>query len=164
MFQLESVGMQTEVKKQVQELFNVGCKAVIVSPDKKVLLLKRLIRSNRPSYWEFPGGRIDKGESEIEALARELAEELGHRPQFEIEQVVHAAKFIDAKDRIELPGVGIFYVFYKLKTQLKQIKLDPNEHTEHQWVSLEQLNDSAWSAEFELEPIFMKAALAALVD
>ena len=145
-------------------MFNVGCKAVIVSPEQKVLLLKRTMHSDQPPYWEFPGGRMDKGESEVETLSRELDEELGHCPQFEVEQVVHAEKFIDAKDRIKSPGVGIFYIFYKLKVQLKQIRLDPSEHLEHQWVDLKQLNDSTWLADYGLEPIFMKAAVAALTN
>jgi len=32
------------------------------------------------THWEFPAGRIDEGEAPIDAAARELEEETGHRP------------------------------------------------------------------------------------
>jgi ADP-ribose pyrophosphatase YjhB (NUDIX family) len=49
----------------------LSVKAVIVE-DGRVLLL-----ANDRGEWELPGGRLDPGESEAEALAREIAEELG---------------------------------------------------------------------------------------
>lgn len=53
---------------------------VIVSPDGSILLGKRPEGKPYPGYWEFPGGKIEAGESAIEALKRELKEELGIDP------------------------------------------------------------------------------------
>lgn len=51
---------------------------VIVSPDKKkVLITKRTVNQHLAGLWEFPGGKIEKEESVISALSRELNEELG---------------------------------------------------------------------------------------
>ena len=46
-------------------------KAVIVDHGQVLLL------ANDRGEWELPGGRVDPGESETEALAREIREELG---------------------------------------------------------------------------------------
>jgi 8-oxo-dGTP diphosphatase len=45
--------------------------------DGRVLLAERLHDREFAGFWEFPGGKIDPGESREVALARELAEELG---------------------------------------------------------------------------------------
>jgi mutator protein MutT len=46
----------------------------------------------RPSFWEFPGGKVEAGESLQEALGREILEELGVRIQINDEcfNVEHA--------------------------------------------------------------------------
>ncbi|WP_324779838.1 Nudix family hydrolase [Thiobacillus sedimenti] len=51
--------------------------AVLVQPDGRVLLAQRPAGKPYAGYWEFPGGKVEPGESLEAALARELHEELG---------------------------------------------------------------------------------------
>ncbi|HEY4162873.1 MAG TPA: (deoxy)nucleoside triphosphate pyrophosphohydrolase [Dongiaceae bacterium] len=50
---------------------------VLVDPDGRVLLAQRPEGKSMAGLWEFPGGKIQAGESPEGALIRELAEELG---------------------------------------------------------------------------------------
>lgn len=55
---------------------------VIFSPDKKqVLISKRKANQHLAGLWEFPGGKVEKGEGIQSALKRELYEELGIKPE-----------------------------------------------------------------------------------
>jgi 8-oxo-dGTP diphosphatase len=51
--------------------------AVLTQPDGRVLLAQRPPGKVYAGYWEFPGGKVEPGESLDAALARELHEELG---------------------------------------------------------------------------------------
>ncbi|HEX4885469.1 MAG TPA: Nudix family hydrolase [Casimicrobiaceae bacterium] len=51
--------------------------AVILRPDGRVLLAQRPPGKPYEGYWEFPGGKLEPGETPAHALARELHEELG---------------------------------------------------------------------------------------
>jgi 8-oxo-dGTP diphosphatase len=51
--------------------------AVILGPDRRVLLTQRPSGKAYAGYWEFPGGKLEPGESPRRALDRELSEELG---------------------------------------------------------------------------------------
>ena len=51
--------------------------AVVVRADGSVLLAQRPAGKPYAGYWEFPGGKLEPGESPRDALARELVEELG---------------------------------------------------------------------------------------
>lgn len=51
--------------------------AAIVSDAGRFLVTRRLRGTHLEGCWEFPGGKVDPGESHAEALRREMLEELG---------------------------------------------------------------------------------------
>jgi 8-oxo-dGTP diphosphatase len=55
--------------------------AALIVRDREVLIGQRRADQPMASLWEFPGGKIEPGESAQEALARELSEELGIRAE-----------------------------------------------------------------------------------
>jgi 8-oxo-dGTP diphosphatase len=50
---------------------------VLIQPDGQFLLTSRPPGKVYAGYWEFPGGKLESGESVEEALRRELQEEIG---------------------------------------------------------------------------------------
>ena len=53
--------------------------AAIVARDGKVLITRRKNGEKLSGHWEFPGGKVEDGETPQECLERELQEELGVR-------------------------------------------------------------------------------------
>lgn len=64
--------------------------AALFDPLGRVLIAERPAGKALAGRWEFPGGKIDPGESERDALARELREELGV-------EVVRAERMLELK-------------------------------------------------------------------
>ncbi|MGH8266062.1 MAG: 8-oxo-dGTP diphosphatase MutT [Steroidobacteraceae bacterium] len=56
---------------------NLVVAAALYDPAGRVLIAQRPAGTHLAGRWEFPGGKVRRGESEAEALARELREELG---------------------------------------------------------------------------------------
>jgi 8-oxo-dGTP diphosphatase len=53
--------------------------AAVIEADGKYLVTQRRASAVLPSLWEFPGGKVESGESDSHALQREIAERLGVR-------------------------------------------------------------------------------------
>jgi mutator protein MutT len=57
--------------------------AAVIIRDGRVLMTQRLEEAHLPLHWEFPGGKVEEGESPPAALERELMEELGIQTEIE---------------------------------------------------------------------------------
>ena len=53
------------------------CAGLLQKPDKSVLLVQRPLHKSMGGMWEFPGGKVDPGETPQETIVRELFEEIG---------------------------------------------------------------------------------------
>lgn len=51
--------------------------AAEIERDGRYLITQRGPNARMPLLWEFPGGRVEDGETDAQALARELREEMG---------------------------------------------------------------------------------------
>lgn len=50
--------------------------AAVILRDGRYLVTRRLKDTHLAGFWEFPGGKVDAGETEADALTREIDEEL----------------------------------------------------------------------------------------
>ncbi|WP_291314778.1 (deoxy)nucleoside triphosphate pyrophosphohydrolase [Corynebacterium sp. UBA2622] len=102
--------------------------------DGTVLAARRGRDKALPDKWEFPGGKIEPGESPEDALARELAEEL----------------LIDARVGSHIATTSYPYDFgvVNLATFYCDIvsgKPTPTEHSEVRWVPVDELHSLDWA-------------------
>jgi 8-oxo-dGTP diphosphatase len=110
--------------------------AAVVEGD-RVLVAQR---SGGPfdGQWEFPGGKVERGESERAALVRECAEELGVavEPQAFVGEVV-----LDGAVGGGLAGVSTMRLW---SARLADGEPVAHEHQEVRWVGASQLDDLDW--------------------
>lgn len=60
--------------------------AAVIEADGRYLITQRRATAVLPNLWEFPGGKVEAGETDAAALARELGERLG--AQVEVGQMI----------------------------------------------------------------------------
>jgi len=66
---------QADKAMKLKVMFVVA--AALVDPDNHVLIARRPAGKPMAGLWEFPGGKVNEGETPEAALVRELREELG---------------------------------------------------------------------------------------
>jgi 8-oxo-dGTP diphosphatase len=66
--------------------------AAVISQDGRYLVTQRRPTAVLPLLWEFPGGRVDGGETDVDALKREVKYRVGVEiaPGLQISSVAHA--------------------------------------------------------------------------
>lgn len=104
--------------------------AALIRRQGKVLVGQRPEGGSLAGQWEFPGGKIEFGESPEEALSRELSEELG------IHADIGSLKFAATHN---YGKTGILFLFYEVKFWKGQLKTQ--QHMELKWVTPKELAD-----------------------
>lgn len=101
----------------------------IILSDHKVLVCQRKKSSRYPLKWEFPGGKMEPGESIEDCLRRELREELSIDATIGAE--LHKQSWV-------YPDAGAFEVLYHLVPSFSG-NLQNNVFEQVQWVELKNL-------------------------
>lgn len=106
--------------------------AVILDGAGRVLALK-CVESKFDGGWEFPGGKIEPGESAQQALGREIAEELGL--QIRVEQRIYTVERDYPAFLLRLHCFACF---------IEGGELQLREHTEARWLTADSLDRVRW--------------------
>ena len=109
------------------------------------LIIKRKDGCSQGGKWGLPGGKQDKGESDLETLRREIKEELNY--SIEEEHAIHIKEELDysIEETIEKIGEWTWHLdriieFPLFKIELKEkinVVLD-HEHSDYKWVTFEE--------------------------
>jgi len=108
----------------------------ILLRDELVLACQRKRTVRYPLKWEFPGGKIEKGETARQALVRELKEELGIDSRPDGTLLTHEWIYADGSPQPESDGA--FRITYFI---VRRFSGEPVNRTFEmiRWVTLEQL-------------------------
>ena len=107
--------------------FQVSLKTILRKEDSILLLI------TPDGYYDFPGGRIDKSEINLnfnDVLARELREELGNDLKFKTDNVAFVSKRFYDKNNT---NYHILATFFEAQWLEGNITLS-NEHTKSRWI------------------------------
>lgn len=102
--------------------------------DAKVLVAQRVRPPELAGRWELPGGKVGPGETERDALARELAEELG----LGVGDVAVGGRL---GDDIVVDG-GFTLRAYRVR--LVRGEPDAHDHRAVRWITAAELHDLDW--------------------
>ncbi len=103
----------------------------IIEHNGKILLVKEAPNNEgtNPGLWDLPGGRIAFGEKPIDALRREVREEVGL--DIEVERPVYLDEWRPKIENLQRQIVGAYVV---CRAKSNQVRLS-GDHAEFQWLN-----------------------------
>jgi 8-oxo-dGTP pyrophosphatase MutT (NUDIX family) len=112
-----------------EQQFFVGIHGVIANRG-RLLVLKRAPRmSYRPGSWDLPGGHLALGENFEDCLRREVKEETSLDVAIDSLLGLHSMA----------PEPYMQALYACRLTVFQNVKLQPDEHVDHQWATLDEL-------------------------
>jgi 8-oxo-dGTP diphosphatase len=103
-------------------------------PGCRVLATQRAEPPHLAGYWEFPGGKVEPGESEVDALVRECFEEL--------ELVVSVGERLGGD--VHLTGPRGAWVLRIWTARVVSGTLRLVDHSDARWLAYDELDSVAW--------------------
>lgn len=107
--------------------------AAILRRDEKYLICQRAHDDALPLLWEFPGGKVEDGETLEECILRECREELAVD-----------IRVLDEFGRTNYPHAGNELVFTFFTAEIVSGEISVNVHEQIKWVSVTELGDYAF--------------------
>ena len=101
--------------------------AAVLIQHSRVLLARRPLAKNHGGLWEFPGGKVNSGESASDALKRELQEEL---------QVLVSKKELEPLTCLKNEALSI--EFFPV---LMEGSYSPQEHMAVAWMEIDHIKN-----------------------
>lgn len=131
---------------------SVACVILGKTPEtqNKILIARRAQKGDMGGRWEFPGGKVDQGESDRDAIVREMLEEFGESVL--VGGQVAASEF---EHKGEKNALRAYEVFFSNDGLEKPFAL--TEHTETKWVLFDQIPaDNFVDSDLKLLPSIKK--------
>lgn len=113
---------------------NIHVVGAIIIDNNKILCAQRGPDKSLPLKWEFPGGKIEEGESAQEALKREISEEMNCQIEIGV-QVDHTVYEYD---------FGIVHLT-TFSCKLIEGKPELTEHVAIKWLPANELSSLDWA-------------------
>jgi 8-oxo-dGTP diphosphatase len=105
--------------------------AMLQNAEGRYLITQRPPKATLPLLWEFPGGRVEEGESDEQALAREIREEMGVDVQV-LEQALHTHH--------DYPTYDIDFRVFRCRLTSPESSIQHLRVNDHRWVTLEEIS------------------------
>jgi 8-oxo-dGTP diphosphatase len=118
-----------------EDIYHLGIKALIRNTDGKVLLLQvnpAKLQGERRDYWDLPGGRVQQGQTVLDTLQREVAEETGITDVQQPKQVGMVLSNIRIPLGNETSAGLILAIYECMVADTDQIALS-DEHIAYHW-------------------------------
>ncbi|MFT3983586.1 MAG: (deoxy)nucleoside triphosphate pyrophosphohydrolase [Lachnospiraceae bacterium] len=114
--------------------------AAAIMKDKKILIAKRNYGS-LAGFWEFPGGKIEKNEDDVECICREIKEEFS--------ATITVGSYL-GEEKFQVDHKPYIMVLYQVEMLDKNLEL--KVHSEVAWVLKSEL------CNYQLAPVDEKLA------
>lgn len=127
-------------KKLIQDTYRENISrivvgAIIIKKPAKILILRRNVSDFLGGIDELPSGEVEKGESLITALKREILEETG----LVIKEVLEYLGYFDYVSRSGKPTRQFNFAVTVLENK---VKINPEEHQTYKWIDINKLTET----------------------